>query len=352
VFAFQNKAMDLFAWTNPVHTISFLAIFTFTMLNPSMLVVVPIASFLYFFMVPAFEARHPPPKQHLLTDLYPLSGPALAPPAKTSLATELSKDFFRNMGDLQNCMDDYSNAFDVVVQKIVPVVNFSNEKLSTALFIVLFTSCMVLFLIGHLIYWRVVILVAGWAAVLLANPDIKDLVDSLATPDDESGRRPEAPAPLSESFLARALAFIESDIDISPHPAHRQVEIFELQFRPLYYSASDEWTPVMFSTEAHTPLSSSRIEGRRPKGCREFENVRAPEGWRWAEKKWSLDLSAREWVEERCITGVEVEVEGERWVVDMVRNEDGGGFRQGEWRRRRWVRIVKRIVVDDEVVTS
>ncbi len=86
------------------------------------------------------------------------------------------------------------------------------------------------------------------------------------------------------------------------------------------------------------------------------------------EKKWALDLWSREWVEERIITGVEVETEGERWVYDIYNEnesttglaetpakgmsgpqvrvsweegEEGMG-RRGEWRRRRWVRMVKR----------
>lgn len=106
--------------------------------------------------------------------------------------------------------------------------------------------------------------------------------------------------------------------------------------------------------------------------------MRAPPGWEWSEKKWALDLWSREWVEERIITGVEVETEGERWVYDL-RYEEGveegdsdfdtpkkkgregangkkvlpsweegsdaegeGRGRRGEWRRRRWVRMVKR----------
>ena len=109
-----------------------------------------------------------------------------------------------------------------------------------------------------------------------------------------------------------------------------------------------------------------------------------PRGWRWADKKWTLDLLSREWVEERCISGVEVEMEGERWVTD-IRYDDGddesvaesvlsspgkskgiamapkgkekaksriitweegdGRHKLGEWRRRRWVRIVERVFV-------
>jgi hypothetical protein len=97
-----------------------------------------------------------------------------------------------------------------------------------------------------------------------------------------------------------------------------------------------------------------------------------PEGWEWSEKKWALDLWSRDWVEERIITGVEVETEGERWVYDIYNEReertgvadqpekgsfkgvsmphmsweegDDGTGKKGEWRRRRWVRLVKRKV--------
>jgi len=112
------------------------------------------------------------------------------------------------------------------------------------------------------------------------------------------------------------------------------------------------------------------MAGKRAVGTRFFEDVRAPKGWEWSEKKWALDLWSREWVEERIITGVEVETEGERWVYDIryegdndvvgvmdspktsskgkagvswEEGEDGNSMgRRGEWRRRRWVRMVKR----------
>lgn len=122
-----------------------------------------------------------------------------------------------------------------------------------------------------------------------------------------------------------------------------------------------------------------------PRGTPFFEDVLPPHGWRWSDKKWTLDLLSREWVEDRCVTGVEVEIEGERWVTDLhyelLESEDdkaasakllkkrksngskGGSMdfaeqekevlrrtweeskpsRKGEWRRRRWVRGVERM---------
>ena len=82
-----------------------------------------------------------------------------------------------------------------------------------------------------------------------------------------------------------------------------------------------------------------------------------------------MDLSSRLWVEERMISGVEIETEGERWVYDLPEDEvdarmmkgrggvgrvksvpksgweESNGMvsnRRGEWRRRRWMRLVEK----------
>ena len=161
-------------------------------------------------------------------------------------------------------------------------------------------------------------------------------------------------------------------------PEMREVEFFELQHLS---RGSGAWEAWLFTPSPYDPQSMERMRGERPKGTRFFEDVAAPRGWEWSEKKWALDLWSREWVEERIITGVEVETEGERWVYD-IRYEhgedeqdefdvDGGADtpnrakgkekgkrmpsweegsdvevgesrRRGKWRRRRWVRMVKR----------
>lgn len=121
----------------------------------------------------------------------------------------------------------------------------------------------------------------------------------------------------------------------------------------------------MFSPTPYDPLSPQRISGDRPKGTRFFEDVAPPRGWEWGDKKWVLDLGSGEWVDERMVQGVEVEIEGERWVGDLATEDDedqktvgkskvryweegDGTSRMGEWRRRRWVRMVRRKVVGSD----
>ena len=183
-------------------------------------------------------------------------------------------------------------------------------------------------------------------------------------------------APHEEQAKSYLTSWVEKDIILDSAPEIREVEIFELQHLS---RSSGEWEAWLFTPSPYDPLSMERVRGQRAKGTRFFEDVGAPRGWEWSEKKWALDLWSREWVEERIITGVEVETEGERWVYDIkyaygdeVQDEIGDvnetpstgkgkekpklmpsweegsdveigeSRRRGEWRRRRWVRMVKR----------
>ncbi|KAF2798214.1 Pex24p-domain-containing protein [Melanomma pulvis-pyrius CBS 109.77] len=367
-FVFQNRAIRLFTWRQPTQTLSFLFVYTFVCVNPTLLAVLPLASCLFFIMVPAFLARHPPPPTNLPTDLYPLSGPPLAAAQTIRPAPELSKDFFRNMRDLQNCMEDFSRVHDSILSVTVPLTNFSNEALSSTLYLLLLFTSVLLFITAHLLPFRFIFLLLGYTLTILGHPFIQDLLTSDSTMQLVEEKQHE-----SRSFL---LNLSKSDITLATTPFPREVEIFELQHRPLHLT-SGEYEPVIFSPSPYAPLSPSRIAGDRPKGTPFFEDVQPPQGWRWCDKKWTLDLLSREWVEERCVTGVEVEIEGERWVTDLhyeVLEESDGGkgkkakgkergrdqerealrktwemhrpSRKGEWRRRRWVRGVERVSVE------
>lgn len=160
--------------------------------------------------------------------------------------------------------------------------------------------------------------------------------------------------------------WVASDIMLDMEPETREVEVFELQ----KLDSRGEWEPWLYSASPYDPLAAPRIANERPRGTQFFEDVAPPQDWEWSEKKWNLDLWSREWVEERIITGVEVETEGERWVYDIhyegsnpepgLRETTGkvsqkpkptweegieGEGKKGQWRRRRWVRLVKRVVM-------
>lgn len=425
-FVFQNRLIRLFSWRHPTQTLSFLAVYSFVCLDPSLLPVVPLATILLFIMVPAFLARHPPPPSHStsgMTPYYSYQGPALAPAPTIKPASETSKDFLRNMRDLQNCMADFANLHDTLVALLSPPTNFSDETLSSALFLFLSIITVALFLTSHLLPWRFIFLVGGNAAVIAGHPAVQGFLSQVTgqepkKADPTSSKSPSKGKPSMPPSLSSAGSFLGSlaNISLDAYPEEREVEIFELQYRSLSpYATNSEWETVLFSPTPYDPLSPSRIAGDRPRGCRFFEDVQPPPGWAWKGKKWELDLECREWVVERMITGVGFEVppgssddEGSSagvneevggWVWDLPlastsqagldddefrqmtygdlnlsrtkaaaadqkkgkakgnRNSQGRDWEEssvaqtqgmGEWRRRRWVRMVHRVSVPVE----
>jgi Integral peroxisomal membrane peroxin len=420
VFVFQNQLIRLFNWTVPTHTLSILAIYTFVCLDSYLLVILPVAVVLLFIMVPAFLTRHPPPPPSAATSsttpYYSINGPALAPPKTIKPASETSKDFFRNMRDLQNSMADFATLHDALIAAIAPATNFSNEVFSSGLFLYLWVLTAVLFIAAHLFPWRFIFLFGGVAGICSGHPTVQvwlqkmekrakekaDELDAESRKASQVSRPPTKflgiPFPTSPAALKSALATF-SAITLDTAPQVREVEIFELQHRSPSWNSLEEWKAHLFTPTPYDPLSPVRISGDRPKGTRFFEDVQPPNGWVWEGKKWELDLEAREWVSERLVTGVEFDVPGEGdplsseyggWVWDLPgpkspaeeeemwlaydddrepgkksgkkdKNQKASNGpskdweestawagRTGEWRRRRWVRLVKRIGAGDE----
>lgn len=468
VFVFQNRLIRLFTWTTTTHTLSFLAVYTFVCLDPYLVIVLPLAIALLFIMVPAFIARHPPPPKAVRatqpsTDSY--SGPPIAPARTIRPASETSKDFFRNMRDLQNSMADFSNAHDVLVTYIAPATNFSDEVFSSTVFVYLFLLTCVLFTSAHLLPFRLISLLGGWTLIISGHPTaqrwlikqqkkaerkaaqysdtlqsptpltptISRTLPTGTVPTPGTATKAKAPSlyglPIPNNATTRTLQSSItslSEITLSSAPETAEVEIFELQHRPLLPSSYNprtsshitEWTPHLYAATPYDPLSPTRISGSRPVGTRFFEDVQPPPGWQFHTPKWELDLEADEWVNDRLIVGVEYDImhhdsadlQAQRresinldfggWVWDLPpppdtksgleRDEEvwlaygdynfaedekakrkgkrdertieekakvkkdweeqirfGSRGRTGEWRRRRWVRIVRRRKVNE-----
>ncbi|KAI0189176.1 integral peroxisomal membrane peroxin-domain-containing protein [Xylaria flabelliformis] len=373
VFVFQARVLRLLAWRHPTHTLSFLAVYTFVCLDPSLIPLLPLVVLLVSVLVPSFVARHPaadfsPTNEEMIA--YSAHGPPIAPAVTVKPVKELSRDFFHNMRDLQNCMEDFSQMHDAIVRLVVPRTNFSNEAQSSAIFVALFAVCLFMSIAANIMPWRLIFLVVGWALTCVGHPVVQRQLETAHKKHMQ---------PQEEKAMTWVEKWVETDVILDSAPETREVEIFELQ----RLSGAGEWEPWLFSSSPYDPLSPARIAGERPVGTRFFEDVQPPQGWEWSEKKWALDLWSREWVEERIITGVEIETEGERWVYDIYdeqaekigvidgstlnnktkgteaaakrpkpsweEGEDGDG-RRGEWRRRRWVRFVKRKFISRDAV--
>ncbi|PPJ53592.1 hypothetical protein CBER1_00395 [Cercospora berteroae] len=363
VFVFENMLIRLFTWRQPTSTLSFLAIYSLICLKPHLLPLIPLGVLLFWIMIPSFLARHPTPKNDpRIEPSY--RGAATAPASRVKPAPDFSTDFWRNMRDLQNSMEDFSRLHDAANEYITPYTNFSDESMSSGIFLWLTVLSCAAFVGSGLVPWRAIALLGGWAAVLGGHPQAQKVL--LSTRNMKQLKQ-------HLELLQRTLrSWVEQDIVIHEPPELRQVEVFELQ---KHHNESDTWEPWLFSPSPYDPLSPARIAGNRPKGTQFFEDVQAPNGWDYKEKKWNLDLFTREWVEERMISGVEIETEGERWVYDIPPEEvdllellgspgkgknkrrvksipksgweEGTGLeRRGEWRRRRWTRLVTKKVAE------
>ncbi|CAK4032017.1 Peroxisomal membrane PEX29 [Lecanosticta acicola] len=356
VFVLQNRLIHLFTWRRPTATLSFLAVYSLLCLKPHLLPLAPLVLILFGIMIPSFLARHPTPANDpRIEPSY--RGPPTAPASRVKPAPDLSTDFWRNMRDLQNSMEDFSRLHDAANEYITPYTNFSDEAFSSTLFLLLCVLSCTAFIGSRLVPWRFIALSGGWTATLAGHPRAQKL---LMSSRNLSQFRQQV------DHMQTALRnFVENDALMDDPPELRQVEIFELQ---KHHPESDTWESWLFSPSPYDPLNSQRMSGARPKGTQFFEDVQAPAGWVWKEKKWNLDLFSREWVEQRIITGVEIETEGERWVYDIPREEvdellesptrnkkkrvrsipksgweEGTGLGQrGEWRRRRWTRLVEK----------
>ncbi|KAK3058380.1 Peroxisome size and maintenance regulator [Extremus antarcticus] len=359
VFVLENRIIHLFTWKQPSATLSFLAVWSLLSLSPHLLPIIPLIGLLFFIMIPSFVARHPISKNDpRLEPTY--TGPAVAPASRVKPAPDLSKDFMHNMRDLQNSMEDFSRMHDAANEYVTPYTNFSDEKTSSTVFLILFIVSCTAF-ISQFIPWRFIALAAGWGATLMGHPSIRPIL--------LSSRNLSQVRTTLDDLSVMLKTWIDADIVLDEPPERRQVEIFELQKHHVY---SDTWESWLFSPTPYDPLSPLRIAGARAKGTQFFEDVQPPSGWGWKDKKWMLDLASREWVEQRMVTGVEIETEGERWVYDLPEDvvdslattptkskkskdkfvpksgwEEGNGLgERGKWRRRRWVRVVERNIAE------
>lgn len=143
--------------------------------------------------------------------------------------------------------------------------------------------------------WPPVLLVAGWLIVFLAHPKMQHYLH-------EAHEKHLVPREKKAKKAFRK--FVAKDIVLDSKPDEREVEIFELQRK----DSRGEWEAWMFSPTPYEKLSAARLAGDKPKGTRFFEDVKPPGGWEWKDPKWTLDLGSRDWVEERYIEGVEVEI--------------------------------------------
>lgn len=331
MFEIYYFSMDVLSWEQPSLTLSTLSIYSFTCLNPHLLLVLPVAYLLFGIMVPAYMIRHPPEPSTLDQNPIPAKGPALKSPDLPRPVPEMSREFYLNIVDTQNSMYDYSVLYDNISSFLSDFAFFQNdESRSSSVFTILTLVLSVLLALGPFIYeytpWKAVFLVTGW--VILGTTYPLSQTSSKVKNDLQSRLTEKYQNYISNFDNISTMEFQ----NIEPHE-QRQVEIFELQ---PYDSEIGQW---MNSIYYHSPyaISVSRNDFTTPHGATSLLDVLPPKEWAFVIDHWQRDYSPENWVSERGLGRVcDIDFD-EKWVYDKV-----DGYRTNKWRRRRWVRICSR----------
>jgi hypothetical protein len=326
IFLVQNKIEDVLAWRTPIETISAMMIFSLITINPYLLIPFPLFLLIFALLVPSYQARHPHPPLTLSNTPVEVTQATSPPPQPAKPAPELSRDFFMNMRDIQNTMDDFSSVYDVVRGYVLYLTTFTNEPLSSTIlaFSALTAIGMILFI--HFLPVRWIILVVGNAAILLCHPMLfRYITTTYVTPEE------------IDKIKQRIETFVKEDY--IPPPASKDVtftvEIFESRrlLPPIPPNYLPDW-----SASNYSPFPPQLTTGTN-----KLAVVSPPPGFVFAQGDWKVDENKARWARERGVNDDsgfwimdedDLDREAEGWVV----------YEAGGWKVRRLTRAVVRAV--------
>ena len=301
-------------------------IFSLITINPHLLVSLPLFILLFALLIPSYQARHPPPSTAVSAIPTEVTEAISPPPQPAKPVPELSRDFFMNMRDIQNTMDDFSNVYDTVRAWVMHVATFSNEALSST--VLAFTSVGVIFVITFIQFlpMRWVVLVLGNIGILACNPVLyRFITTTYITPKE------------IERLKQKIDQFVQHDYIPPPQSKYVifTVEIFEARrlLPPVPPNHFPDWSPSKFSP--FPPQSTNSTN--------KLSAISPPPGYTFVEEDWKVDEDKERWATERGVnddTGFwiaesdEFDKENDGWVI----------YEAGGWKVRRLTRGVVRAV--------
>lgn len=319
---------EFLIWKRPEVTLSVLLLYTHICMNPQLLVVLPLALFIVGVMVPAYAKRHPPEPVNVGSNPAPAKGPPLREAAVPKPVPDFSREFLFNLVDTQNLMQDYTVAYDFIVEFLTTFAFFVDEPKSSLIFIILTGSIIPLYILTPILYtivpWRITFMITGWIALTLSSPVGLVLMDTV---DFDFVK-------WAKQFDAK-LNLIAKEFDFQSDREEREVEVFELQE---FDYANNQWGPSLFTPDPYriTAFSLSIV---RPRGVHELDHVLPPVEWEFKGPEWHLDYFPLDWIKTHKIDNV-TDVDQEfKWVYD---DDKSTGQRHPQWRRRRYVRTCVR----------
>lgn len=397
-FSLIDQTVIILTWKNPIYTLSFLLAVTLLILQPILLVSMPLFLLCFEVIVPAFLKRHPlDPSDGSITE-----GPQLKSVQYPQPVPELSREFLLNLTDLQNAMMLYITPWNNGLKWTKKYLYFRHEQLTTAVFLGALATGVFVTMFGtpaiiiFLPLLKFASIVTVWLFLISLHPRNSKRIQEFFHSEDTRLRW----LSMTNNFESK----IDAELDFTEDREVRQLEVYELQKLD---GESKTWEPMCFTNDICPPNSHLRLNGLAVPGCSSLLNVEPPAGWSFvndvttathmgkssstfsqistmakvqasellepvvsakhrrtssnerqplsAAKEiygWYMDLQPEEWARENYVDEV-LEVDPDtKWAYDLVTKVNVSGVSslglsvgkktRGHFRRRRWVRYVIR----------
>lgn len=364
-FIFLDNVINFFNWSDPYYTIGIQIFATHLVLNPYLVLIMPIVLVISNILIPHYLLIYPP-DQTILTYLDQNPIPSYNQLEKYKIpqpVNQFSREFYINLTDLQNFQVLYIQVWDFMVWLTNDYLYFKNETLSAIFCLILMVIIpvdllilpkLVPFLLTHLYLIKTYCLVLIWGVPLLLHPEVRTIIIEWICREDTRLNTQDGINHI-ELYLCSYLVRPDEKYQIKDTDDFdvNEVEIFELQeFDP----KTKIWNLKGFSNSFYTinsPIRKYNIELLHDSNTAEdqkpyyainkkltIEDVNPPIGWKFVESKWSLDLKVMDWVEHNLIHDLVSIDEDEKWVYDYNNQEDEKNI--SVYRRRRWIRTCRR----------
>lgn len=351
--------IKFFNWHNPSFTVGILLILTHVVLNPYLLLVLPIFLVIITIMVPHYLVLHSPDKSLLNEKWFthnpvPDDGPALHEYKTPKPVPEFSSEFVINLTDLQNHMLIYVVAFDFILWITTDLLYYKNENITSIVFLwLIILSFHNLFILPkilpHILRYmpiKFIIIISLWIVTILLHPVMRNAFLNWFYKEDTRLYFLKINNKIEDFLLNLIVNVDEEQLNIES----RDVEVFELQ---KYNKDTKIWELVGFANDFYTinsPLRKFNQNATEEDDSNEeiddsvkitlklgINNVKPPVDWEFKQSSWKLDLDVTEWVNSNLLSDLVMIDTDEKWVYDLDTADAKELFR-----RRRWLRACSR----------
>lgn len=232
-----DNMIKFIGWYNPFLTIGVLLIITHIILNPYLLLILPMFLLINNVLVPYYLIRYPPDNSQLnkFYNYNPIPYESDKPLMNYKIPQpipQFTKEFILNLTDLQNHMILYIKAYDFVIWLTTDYLYFKDESISSLVLIFLTLSSIFTLvsapyflpiIVSHLPV-KFLLIINTWGSLILCHPHFRTtILDALYT--EES--RYEALTVVND-FEKKLIKWIIDEPD-KGNDNIKFVEIFELQ---------------------------------------------------------------------------------------------------------------------------